>query len=193
MKSVFSRLLISCSITTTSFFSSYAQSLPDNILLRVVIIRHGEKPDSGFNLSCKGYNRSLALPKVFTALFGVPDYTYVPVMREGRSTNSVRMYQTIVPFAVKYGLVINSKHAQEDTSGLAASILEKKGTVLVVWDSKNIPPIARNLGIKNKELKWEAADYDSIWIINFVKTKKGKLQPGFSIAKENLDPSPKCN
>ena len=192
MKSGFLRFLLLFSIATGSSSFSFSQFLPDSIPLRVVIIRHGEKPDSGFNLSCKGFNRSLALPKVVTSLFGVPDYTYVPTVMTGRTTNSVRMYQTVVPLAVQYGLFINSKYAETDSTGIAMDILQKKGTVLIVWNSKNIPSIARTLGIKNKNLKWEATDFDSIWILNFVRTKEGKLLPKLSTAKENIDPSSKC-
>ena len=192
MKNRVLKSLVAYWIAVASCVSSFAQTLPDSIPLRVIIIRHGEKPDSGFNLSCKGYNRSLALPGVLISLFGIPAYTYVPIIRTGKSTNSVRMYQTVIPFAVQYELVINSRHTETDTTGIAADILKKKGTILVVWDSKNIPPIARNLGLKNKVLKWEATDFDSIWIISFIKNKKGELRPEFSIARENIDPSPVC-
>jgi hypothetical protein len=49
--------------------------------LRVVIIRHGEKPKTGDNLSCQGENRALALAKVLKTKFGRPDFTYVPAMK----------------------------------------------------------------------------------------------------------------
>lgn len=192
MKSILLRVFILFYIVPCLSFSSFSQFLPDSIPLRVVIIRHGEKPDSGFNLSCKGFNRSLALPKMFTSLFGVPDYTYVPTVMTGRTTNSVRMYQTVVPFAVKYGLLINSKFLESDSINIANDILEKKGTVLIVWNSKNIPSIVRSLGIKDKNLKWEATDFGSIWILDFVKTKENKLLPNLRTAKENINPSSRC-
>lgn len=186
------KFLILSFIVSVSSSSSFAQVLPDSIPLRVIIIRHGEKPDSGYNLSCKGYNRSLALPGFFTAKFGVPDYTYVPEIKTGKNTKSVRMYQTVVPFAVQYNLVINSKYEENDSTRMATEILQKTGTVLMVWNSSAIPAIVRSLGIVNKDLKWEEADYDSIWIINFVKTKKNGLRPKLSRAKENIIPSPDC-
>ena len=192
MKTIFLRILALYCITTVLPDFSLAQHLPANIPLRVVIIRHGEKPDSGYNLSCQGYNRSLELPGVITSLFGVPDYTYVPNIRTGISTRSVRMYQTIVPFAVQYDLMINTRYGETDSVALAMDILKKTGTVLVVWDGRNIPPIARNLGLKNSDPKWEETDYDSIWIIDFVRNKDGGLQPELTRAKENINPSLKC-
>jgi hypothetical protein len=50
---------------------------PDNSL-KVVIIRHGEKPESGDNLSCQRENRALQLPSVLYQKFSKPDYIYVP-------------------------------------------------------------------------------------------------------------------
>ncbi len=44
--------------------SCFAQTNKGNGLQKVVIIRHAEKPDDGDNLSCKGFNRSLALTSV---------------------------------------------------------------------------------------------------------------------------------
>ena len=192
MKSRFLRFLFLYCIIIFSSYPSFPQSLPDSIPLRVIIIRHGEKPNTGFNLSCKGYNRSMALPKVFTSLFGVPDYTYVPTILIGRTTNSVRMYQTVVPLAVKYGLLINSKYAETDSIGISADVLLKKGTILIVWNSNDIPSIARNLGVSNNDLKWKKTDFDSIWIIDFVKTRGGKLQAVFNKAKQNISPSSRC-
>lgn len=192
MKKGFLEILFLCCIIITSITTAYTQSLPDSIPLRVVIIRHGEKPDKGFNLSCKGYNRSIALPKVLINLFGVPDYTYVPTILSGRTTNAVRMYQTIVPLAVKYGLVINSKFVEKDSIGIAADVLIKKGTVLIVWNSNNMPSIARSLGVSKSDLRWDKNDYDSIWIIDFVKAEGGKLQPVLTKTKENINPSSNC-
>ena len=188
MKNDFLKFLVLALVPGILPVSSIAQQLSDSVPLKVIIIRHGEKPDTGFNLSCEGFQRALVLPQVFTPLFGVPDYTYVPVIRTGKSTNSVRMYQTVTPFAVKHDLIINSKFDEKDSAGLAADILKKKGTVLIVWDRRNIPPIARNLGVKNKDLNWSDNDFDSIWIIDFIKTKKGRLRAKLSMAKENIIP-----
>lgn len=192
MKNIFLQIAILFCLVTGLTYSSFAQFLPDNTPLRVVIIRHGEKPDSGYNLSCKGYNRSLQIPEIITSQFGVPDFTYVPKISIGKATKSVRMYQTVVPLAVKYNLLINSKYDENDSFQIATDILEKKGTVLVVWNSTDIPSIVRRLGIVNNELLWDEADYDSIWVINFVRAKEGKLRPVFSRANENIKPSRDC-
>lgn len=104
--------------------------------LRVVVIRHAEKPSDGHNLSCKGMNRAFKLSKVLHDKFGKPDYVYVPTIDCGKNTSHVRMFQTVNPFASKYNLEVNSKFEEKETSELAREILKKKGTVLVVWSTK---------------------------------------------------------
>src|SRR4029079_4070667 len=112
-------------------------------LKRVIIIRHGEKPESGDNLSCKGLNRALQLSSVLNKKFGVPDYIFVPSINTGKSTGVARMYQTVVPLAVKYNLNINTKYDVDDAKGLTQDVLKRKGTVLLVWEHKHIDNILR--------------------------------------------------
>jgi hypothetical protein len=178
-------------ITLLSAETSVAQKLPAGVALRVVIIRHGEKPDSGNNLSCKGLNRALALPAVLDTVTGKPDYTYVPTIKVGKKTSSDRMFQTVTPFAVKKNLNINSSFKEDNTTGAANDVLLKTGMVLMVWEHSNIPPLAKALGVPGK-LKWHGKDFDSIWIIDFVSTKKGLKYKRFSVEQENINPADTC-
>ena len=187
MRKVFSKLSALMIAAVTLSYCSFGQSKPDTASLRVIIIRHAEKPDDGDNLSCQGLNRALALPDVLYAKFKLPDYIFVPSVKMGKKTGIARMYQTIVPFAVKYNLQIDTKFDVDGEEALAQSILKKKGTVLVVWEHNNIPVIAKALGVKQEKLKWKGSDFDSIWIITF---KNGKAE--LNIDKENLNPSADC-
>jgi hypothetical protein len=170
-----------------------AQKLPKAVLLRVIIIRHGEKPDTGDNLSCAGLNRALRLPAVLDTVTGTPNYTYVPTISTGKKTSSVRMFQTVSPFAVQKNLVINSKYAETDTDDAANDVLKKRGMVLMVWEHSNIPNLAKALGVKGK-LTWSGKDFDSIWMIDFSKTdKKGNLKdPTMKVEQENIKPPTGC-
>jgi len=174
-------------------FSLHAQLLPKGVLLRVVIIRHGEKPDSTNNLSCIGLNRALALPNVLDTVTGKPDYTFVPTIKTGKKTSSARMFQTVTPFAVQQQLAIDSKYAETDTVGAAQEVMKKRGMVLMVWEHGNIPGLARNLGVKGN-LSWSGKDFDSIWIIDYTEEdSKGKLKkPTLTIKQENIHPSATC-
>ncbi len=166
-------------------FSCIGEMVPDNNL-KVVIIRHGEKPDNGDNLSCQGENRALQLPAVLYQKFNKPNYTYVPSLELDKSTKHARMFQTVTPFAIKYDLKVNSKYDEKDFSTIAKNVLEKTGTVLMVWEHSAIPPLAEELGVKNPPA-WDGKDFDSIWVITY-----GKGKAVLSIDKEGITASSDC-
>lgn len=188
MKPFFLKAFLPFVIALLLCYQPLAQPASGGSLQRVIIIRHGEKPASGDNLSCQGLNRAMQLSNVLYAKFKLPDYVFVPSIKNGKSTSSARMYQTIVPFAAKYNLNIDSKYRVDDVQHLAASISKKSGSILVVWEHNAIPAIVQALGVKNATLKWKGDDFDSIWIITF---KNGK--PVLSFDEEGLHPSPACN
>ncbi|NCD71660.1 histidine phosphatase family protein [Mucilaginibacter agri] len=162
---------------------------PDRSNLKVVLIRHAEKPDNGYNLSCTGFNRALKLPEVLKSKFGIPNYIFVPSPSTGKQTTNGRMMQTVLPFAVKYNLAINTNYDVDDVANLVQKINTRTGTVLVVWEHKQLPKILDLLGIKGSpNLKWAPDDYDSIYIVTFPKGKKGVL----TVDKENIHPTATC-
>jgi hypothetical protein len=152
----------------------------------VIIIRHGEKPEQGDNLSCQGFNRALQLPDVLNKKFGTPNYIFVPSINTGKKTSTARMYQTIIPFAVKFSLNINTKYDVDDTQGLAQDLLKRDGTVLLVWEHKHIDNILKALGVANPE-KWADEDFDSIWIVSFQNGKAVVTKD-----KEGIHPDATC-
>jgi hypothetical protein len=154
---------------------------------KVVIIRHGEKPDKGDHLACKGFNRSLQLPAVLYAKYKVPAKIFVPSMGNTKSASHLRMLETIIPFAVKYNVSINSKYDVDDVKEMAGAILKTNGYALVVWEHDKIDNLVKAFGADTKGMKWGSDDFDSIWIINF---KNGKAV--FSTDKENLNPANDC-
>ena len=167
---------------------SICQSLAqDNSPLKVVLVRHGEKPKKGSNLTCEGLNRSLQLPGVIDKKFGKPAYLYVPSLALGDSTKHARMFETAIPLAVKYQLEITSRFDEKDFAAIAANVKEKKGTLLMIWEHKAIKDIATALGVSNPP-SWDDNDYDSIWIITFPAGKA----PMLTFDKENIKPSNKC-
>jgi hypothetical protein len=169
-------------------FISY-NSNPKLSKLKVVFIRHGEKAAQGDNLTCQGLNRALQLPSVIVSQFGIPHYTYVPSLGKGENIAESRMFQTATPLAVKYNLTINSKYKKDDAMGIAHDIMQKKGTVLVVWEHNTIASIVEDLGIHDQDLKWSDDDFDSIWIVTFDKQGKASLTK----SREGLTPSSNCS
>jgi hypothetical protein len=129
-------------------FCSAATAQPPGTPLRIVIIRHAEKPDDGDNLSCKGQNRAAALPAVLEAKFGKPSRIYVPALKLGKSTRHARMYQTAVPYAVKFNLPINTSYEEDEIQDFAEELLGRSGLLLVIWQHSQIQPLARALGVQ---------------------------------------------
>src|ERR1700761_1077824 len=168
--------------------SAYAQTDSKKADLVIVLIRHGEKPDKGNNLSCKGENRALALPKVLHKKFGIPDHIYVPTVTTGSKTTQARMFQTISPFAIKFNQNIDSQFNEKDSTGVAAYLKTKHGIQLLCWEHSVIAPIVRALGVNDPTLKWKGDDFDSIWIVTF---KDGKAT--LSKSKEDIHPSDDCS
>ena len=166
-------------------YISYGQSIQPTDL-KVVFIRHGEKPEKGSNLTCKGINRSLKLPALLSKKVGVPDFIYVPSLTSGVKTKHARMFETVIPLASEYNIEIDSKFEETDSSGIANDIKQKKGTVLVVWEHKAISTIVHALGVKY-DTDWASDDYDSMLIITF---KDGKAT--LTTDTEGLNPSDDC-
>jgi len=186
MKKKFIVLIGILVISLNVFSSAFAQSKKSTSELRIILIRHGEKPDDGDNLSCAGINRSLKLPAVLKGKFGVPDYIYVPTPNTGKKTKNARMLQTVTPLAAKYNLNINTNYSVDDAQDLARNITNASGTVLVVWEHKELAEIATALGIRNAP-DWKANDFDSIWIITF---KHGHAS--LAIDREGIVPANGC-
>jgi hypothetical protein len=175
-------------IAVSAAFSSVPPKTPEK-KLRVIIIRHGEKPSDtdAYNLSCAGMNRALQLPNVLHQKFGKPDYVYVPSLTCDTFTDHARMFQTVSPFAIKYDLTINSKFGEKAYKKIADDILEKEGTILVVWEHSAIQHIARKLGVQNAS-PWPDDDFDGIWIIDF---SSGKAL--LNCDSEGIIPSEDCS
>ncbi|TDO24475.1 histidine phosphatase family protein [Pedobacter duraquae] len=157
--------------------------------LKLVFIRHAEKPADGDNLSCQGLNRSLQLPAVLMKKFGKPSAIYVPALNLGKTTKRMRMLQTITPFAVKYNLAINSKYTEEDPGAMGDALLKEAGIVIIVWDHNSIQPMLKKLGMKKTgSLTWLDNDYDSMWIVSFSTGK-----PVLSKDAEGIRPAAGCS
>jgi hypothetical protein len=155
--------------------------------LKVIFIRHAEKPLKGDNLNCQGLNRSMQLPGLIVSRFGVPDHLYVPHMGLDTNTRHSRMFQTIIPLAVKYNLGVNSNYEEKDSTAIARNIEGKTGTVVVTWEHKAIAAIVRALGIEGFTKTWPDDDYESIWVITFHDGR-----PSISFQKEGLMPAEGC-
>jgi hypothetical protein len=186
MNKTYSFFIIALLSSTLLSFHAHCQSKDAG--LRVVLIRHAEKPEEGYTLNCQGINRARELPNVLYSKIGLPHVIYVPSFTQSDTTKHARMYQTIVPFSSKYNLPIYNKYKVNDIDGVSRAILKQNGTVLVVWEHKGLVDIAKQLGVEEK-LHWKDGDFDSIWIITFSKKGKARL----TVDHEGLHPSTECH
>ncbi len=155
--------------------------------LKLVFIRHAERPDDGDNLNCQGLNRSMLLPPVLLKKIGIPSAVYVPALNLGESTKRARMLQTITPFAAKHNLSINTEYDETEYKKFSKALLKEKGTILIVWEHNTIPPLMEYLGVNGDKLKWPGDDFDSIWIVIFPKGTAVLTKD-----KEGLKPATGC-
>src|ERR1700678_1770266 len=96
----------------------------------IVAIRHAEKPPTSLGqLTCKGLNRALALPKVLIPRYGKPDRIYAPDpgRRIGRlgnlSYSYVRPLMTIEPIAIQLELPVNALIGFKNVGQLRREVL----------------------------------------------------------------------
>jgi len=179
------RLILTLVVAGGIMAPAFCQKKSQN--LTIVLIRHGEKPDDGDNLSCKGFNRSLALSKVLFTKYGQYAAIYVPALKLGNKTKSARMFQTITPYAVKYNLNINSSFDEEDYKAIAKEVRKRSGVVIMVWEHNTIPALARAFGVQGGFLDWSDEDYDTMWVITYKKN-----EPTLTRDREGLQPSANC-
>jgi hypothetical protein len=168
---------------------------------KIVCIRHGEKPAGGLGqLTVKGLNRSLALPKVLLGKFGSPQYIFAPNPEElvdklkGQFFYYVRPLATIEPTAIVCGLPVNTAFGFRDIDQLENEL--GKGTyesavVYVAWEHGELASFARNFvrdngGDVRQVPAWPADDYDTIYVLTITRGKEGKRFT-FTIDHEGLD------
>lgn len=164
----------------------------------IVFFRHGEKPPKGLGqLSCRGLNRALALPRVLIPKFGPPDYLFAPNPGRAKSDkgtlyNYIRPLATIEPTAIKIGKPVNTQFGFDQVDGLRRELLSSKYTsslIYVCWEHVEIAKIIRKLissaGSKASVPDWDAKDFDGVFLVN-IDRHDGAATATFSRDSEGL-------
>jgi hypothetical protein len=162
-------------------FAQLSFSMPSQILL----IRHGEKPDQGNELSPQGWQRAQLLPKLFETRFNTPVALYG--MNPSKDTGSVRALQTLKYVAEKLKLTINKDFTRDEISDLVLDIKNNKSyegkTILICWEHNALVSLAQLLGV-NQALNWPKTQFDRVWVLNY----KGNTLAKFENLPESLLP-----
>lgn len=139
----------------------------------VIIIRHGEKPPTGDELSQQGRERAAALVPYFLGReevlrFKTPAAIYAQAPKKEGS--SLRPLQTVQGLADALKLEVVQKYTHDDfpkmVDEIRANPAYKGKMVLICWEHHVIPEIAHALGAKDAPKKFHDV-YDRTWILTF--------------------------
>ena len=167
----------------------------------IVAIRHAEKPTAATEqLTCRGLNRALALPKVLIGRFGKPDALYASDPAAGVNGKHpylrIRPLLTIEPTAIELGMPVNAQIGFTDIAGLQAALTAPANAhalIFVAWEHKMLNQFAKQMLKSDGDdpslvLRWPNSDYDRIYVFRITRNgSKPKLT--FTIEHENLNNS----
>ena len=166
----------------------------------IVAIRHAEKPPTSLGqLTCKGLNRALALPKVLIPRYGKPDRIYAPDpgTRVGRlgnlSYSYVRPLMTIEPTAIQLELPVNALIGFKNVGQLRKELLAPENAnsvIYLAWEHAYLNEFAKRLlKAYGKDPSvvpdWPNDEYDRIYVFR-IKEVDGKKDLTFSIESQGL-------
>lgn len=177
----------------------YAADSTNSPVETIVCIRHGEKPLGGLGqLTIRGLNRSLALPKVLLAKYGKPQYVFAPNPTEKvdglPGYYYVRPLVTIEPTAIECGLPVNTEFGYTHVKDLENELTKPKyrgATIFVAWEHGWLDRFAKNFVKDNGQDPktvpiWKGNEYDMIFVFKLT-TENGRRQFSFSIDHEGLN------
>ena len=169
----------------------------------IVAIRHAEKPPASLGqLTCKGLNRALALPKVLISRYGKPDRIYAPDpgTRIGQLGNLnysyVRPLMTIDPTAIQLEMPLNALIGSKNVGQLRRELLAKENAnsvIYLAWEHAYLNQFAKQLlkayG-KDPSLvpDWPNEEYDRIYVFRIKGVRKDK-DLTFSVEQQGLTDS----
>ncbi|MGC2163964.1 MAG: hypothetical protein WA634_18830 [Silvibacterium sp.] len=174
----------------------------DNDVETIVMIRHGEKPAEGLGqLTCKGLNRSLALPDVLLRRFGKPDYVFAPdpadqVSDDGGTFSYVRPLATIEPTAIRAGLPVNTQIGYTQIGQLQNTLTQPQyahALIFVAWEHGELHDFAqqflKSYGDDPSIIPpWSGHDYDTIYVFQLGE-RDGTPHLSFRLEQEGLNDS----
>lgn len=159
---MFRKIVFLCLIVSLATPLAYGQPA------QVIIIRHGEKPDQGDDLTVKGRERAAALVPFFEDSER-PQPAAIYALSPNEEHHSRRCLETATPLALAMKLTLKTFH-HSDYAKMVKEILaspEYDGKlVLICWSHKEIPGLARALGVDNPP-HWRGPVFDRLWVIKF--------------------------
>lgn len=196
-------ILISIGVTATALVKGKENPAPSAAVAKpavetLVCIRHGEKPARGLGqLSCRGFNRALALPKVLLAKYPTPQFVFAPNPSEksgGDRSYYVRPLATIEPTAIHCGLPVNTQFGYKQIQELEEEFQKaayQDATIYIAWEHSLLDDFAKDMlqrhgGDSTQVPAWPTEDYDTIFLIRITRDR-GRESVAFAIDHEGLN------
>ena len=166
----------------------------------LVCFRHGEKPQGGLGqITPKGLNRALALPKVLIERYGRPQYLFAPdpaaqVTDLGVKYSYVRPLATLEPTAIYLGMPVNTQYGTDNIAGLQNELAQpqyRNATVYIAWEHLRLHDFVQNeLNAYHSSFgvlkPWPGKDFDTILVVKI--TRQGdSATAALTVDHEGLD------
>lgn len=186
---VFNILFGACILTVTPIFAADSPGLKDTTVL---IIRHAEKPETGYDLTPVGYERAKAYVHYFQnfTIDGKP-VTLDHLFAAADSKGSHRPRLTLEPLSKATGLAIDQKFEAKQYQELADDLRATPhgAHILICWHHGDIPQLLQALGANPQKLLPKGRWPDNVfgWMIQLHYDDKGQLI-GAKCINENLMP-----
>jgi hypothetical protein len=201
--------LLFCLLFAGFVMSSRADSQTNSASVETIVcIRHGEKPKSGLGqLTCRGLNRALALPKMLIGKFGKPQFIFAsnpsqkidelpPWLQKADDDKYfyLRPLASIEPTAIECGLPVNIQFGFLDITNLESELMKpqyQNATVYVDWEHILLDDFGKNMikdngGDPAQVPAWSNDDYDMLFVIK-IRTENGKKDFSFTVDHEGLN------
>lgn len=178
-KMSFPALSFVLTVLLTALLTAEGMALPSQIIL----IRHAEKLDQTNRLDIRGEQRAAALAIMIAETkslltYGPPVAIYAMAAPNGES--SMRSIDTVRPLANRLKLTVIDTFQSDDFKNMIEEIKKNPiyhgRNIVICWENKNIPEIARKFGALATPFKWNNDVYDRIWLINFSETGRASFQ-----------------
>lgn len=138
---------------------------------QVILIRHGEKPESRKDprLTPAGRERAQAWSRYLGTCAPTPEILLAPLPTTQHP--SVRPIETLEPLAHQLHRPIETPVPSDGYPELAKQLRQdarfQAKSVVICWVHQSLPQLARALGATNAPSEWVAEDYGSVWILKF--------------------------
>jgi hypothetical protein len=171
---------------------------------KIMLIRHGEKPDKetrgvapdgahdSESLSVQGWMRAGALARAFNPRIGAPiapfqrpGHVYATAYDARSGQGSRRMAQTATPLARSLGLAPDLRFGKGEERALVADLLQRDDIVLVCWSHRFLPDIAQALSPQAPQI-WPDDRFDLVWLFERVGAGYVFSQHGQQLLPDDL-------